>query len=64
MYEVARFEGILVVNPTLLHRLTEVLPFPWEKELKNLPMKKQTVAEMKGILTQWAGAYKKKKKKK
>lgn len=64
MYEVARFEGVLVVNPKLLDRLTEVLPFPWEKGLKSLQFipKKQTVAEMKEIIIKWAGASKKKKK--
>ncbi len=62
MYEVARFEGVLVVNPKLLDRLTEVLPFPWEKDPGSLPPKKQTVAEMKQILVSIAGAYKKKKK--
>lgn len=46
-YEIARFLGILIKNPKLLNRLTEVIPFSWEKGRRVV---KQSVKDMKKAL--------------
>jgi len=51
-YETARFLGILIRNPKLLNRLSEVLPFAWEKGKKVV---QQTVGQMKAALQAIAG---------
>lgn len=51
-YEVARFLGILIKKPALLNRLTEILPFHWEKGRKAV---KQSVANMKKAIMAIAG---------
>lgn len=58
-YEVARFEAILIINPTLakedkIESATDYLRFPWEK--KQL-IKVQSVEEMKKFLLGMASAH-------